>query len=111
MSAERGRNMGSLQEAFGIRFRYTVVRKCEENTGTSGNSSGVSPLLAGSTAGGVAGRGGGTVAAPNMPDAALTDLFDHVRQSIGGVVPVRLDGALRAARVALGDGRGDRVVL
>src|SRR5690348_3242503 len=97
-----------------VRYTFSVYRRRDVRrgkAGTSGMSSGVSPLLTGSSAGRAAGQHRHGVPAPDVPDAALADLFDRARQSIRGIVPVRLDGALRAARVTFGDSRGDHVVL
>ena len=48
---------------------------------------------------------------PPVPDAALTVLGDDARESLGRVVPVRLDGALRRDAVASGDRANDELVL
>ena len=48
---------------------------------------------------------------PPVPDAALAVLGDDARQALRGVVPIRLDRALRRGSVALRDGANDDVVL
>src|SRR5437879_2406423 len=68
---------------------------------------GPAPRLAGTMRGAVPGR----CAIPQMPDAALAELLDHRRQPRRGILPIRLDGVLRGARIALPDRGRDRVVL
>src|SRR6185369_2434720 len=84
-----------------------ATRKCGEWKETCRTDSD-DPRSAQPVAGAVGGRYG--VAVPDVPNPALADLLDRVGQSVRGVVPVRLDGALRGARIALGDRRRDRVV-